>query len=49
MPSVELPKTYKCAVVKEAHQPFELVEVDLKLPEAGQVRTHARSLRLSRV
>lgn len=32
-----LPKTYKAAMVKEAKKPFEIVDVELKQPEHGQI------------
>lgn len=32
-----LPKTYKAAVFEEANAPFTLKDVELKLPEHGQV------------
>lgn len=35
--SPSLPKTYKALVVKSAGAPLELIDVDLKHPEAGQV------------
>ena len=35
MPS--LPQTYKAVVLTEANSPFNLVDVELKHPEAGQV------------
>lgn len=36
MPS-NLPKTYKAAVFKEKGKPLEFEDIELKLPEDGQV------------
>lgn len=36
---VDLPKTYKVAVYKEANKPLVFEERELKLPEDGQVRS----------
>ena len=35
--SPDLPKTYKAATFREANGPLTLINVDLKLPEEGQV------------
>ena len=37
MGSPELPKTYKAIVIEAPNQPFKVKEVELKLPEAGQI------------
>ena len=37
MPSSSLPKTYKAAVFKEKGAPLTIEEVELKLPERGEI------------
>lgn len=45
--SEQLPKSYKAVICKEGKKPFEVIDVDLKMPKDGQVRFARISRRLS--